>query len=98
MQIVKIRRVGNSNVVTLPHQFEAAGYTPGISVVIEQAPTGELILMPEDRVRTRVREIGRRVIEEHREALDLLEAFDRGEAISVDGELRRVTVDPSVSN
>lgn len=46
--------------------------------------------MPETRVRERVREIGRRVIGKHREALDLLEAHDRGEAEVVDGELRRV--------
>ena len=98
MQIVKIRRVGNSNVVTLPHQLEGAGYTLGTSVVIEQVPTGELILMPEDRVRARIREIGHRVIAEHREALDLLEAFDPGEAESIDGELRRGAVDSSASD
>ena len=95
MQIVKIRRVGNSDVVTLPHQLEAAGSTPGTSVVIEEAPTGELILMPEDWVRARVREIGRRVIEQDREALDLLAAYDRGEANSVDGELRRLSASRS---
>ncbi len=98
MQIVKVRRVGNSNVVTLPHQLEAAGYTPGTSVVIELAPTGELILMTADRIRARILEIGRRVIEEEREALDLLAAYDRGEAVSVDGELRRLPDSPSSSD
>ena len=90
MHVVKIRRVGNSNVVTLPHQLEAAGYAPGTSVVVEQTSTGELLLVPEDHLRDRIREIGRRVVAEHREALDLLEAFDRGEAVVADGELRRV--------
>ncbi len=98
MQIVKVRRVGNSNVVTLPHQLEAAGYTPGTSVVIELAPTGELILMTADRIRARILEICRRVIEEEREALDLLAAYDRGEAVSVDGELRRLPDSPSSSD
>lgn len=88
MHVVKIRRVGNSNVVTLPHQLEAAGYTPGSSVIIERAPTGELILMAEDRIRARIREIGRRVIEENREALALLAAYDQGEAEVVDGQLQ----------
>lgn len=91
MHVVKVRRVGNSNVVTLPQEYEAAGYTPGTSVVVEQTPTGEILVVPESRVRERVREIGRRVIDEHREALDLLEAHDRGEAAIVDGELRRVS-------
>ena len=90
MQVVKIRRVGKSNVITLPHHLEAAGYAPGTTIVVEQTPTGELLLVPESRVRERVQEIGRRVIAEHREALDLLAAYDRGEATSVHGELRRV--------
>lgn len=91
MQVVKIRRVGNSNVVTLPHALEAAGYTAGTSVVVEQTATGEVLLVPEGRIRDRIQEIGRRVIAEHREALDLMEAHDRGEAVSVDGEIRRTT-------
>jgi antitoxin component of MazEF toxin-antitoxin module len=89
MHVVKVRRVGNSNVVTLPQEYEAAGYVPGTSVVVEQTPTGELLVMPEARLRDGVQEIGRRVIAEHREALDLLEAHDRGQAVVVEGELRR---------
>ena len=89
MEIVKIRRVGNSNVVTLPRSLEAAGYVGGTSVVVEQTPTGEVVLIPESRVRDRFRGIGRRLIAEHREGLELLEAYDRGEAILADDELRR---------
>lgn len=80
MQIVKIRRVGNSNVVTLPHQLEAAGYTAGTSVVIEQTAEGHLLLMPVTSVRERIRAIGRQVVNEDREALALLAAVDRGDA------------------
>jgi antitoxin component of MazEF toxin-antitoxin module len=76
--VVKIRRVGNSNVVTLPREFERGGYAAGDSVVIEQLPTGELLLVPASRLREHIREIGRRNIEKHREALDMLEAHDRG--------------------
>lgn len=90
MQIVKIRRVGNSNVVTLPHHLEAAGFAPGTSVVVDQTPDGNVLLVPETSVRTSIPEIGRKVIREHREALDLLEAHDRGEAVLVDGEIRRI--------
>ena len=89
MQIVKIRRVGNSNVVTLPHQLEAAGYTAGTSVLVEQTPDGHLLLMPETSVRERIRAIGRQVIEEDREALALLEAVDRGDVVRAGGEFRK---------
>ena len=89
MHIVKIRRVGNSNVITLPREYESAGYTAGTSVVVELTAGGELVLLSEGRARTRIGEIGRRVVAEHREALDLLLAHDRGEAISRDGRLER---------
>ncbi|MCW3069809.1 MAG: hypothetical protein JWL67_2434, partial [Solirubrobacterales bacterium] len=29
MKIVKVRRVGNSNVISIPREFEAHGYAPG---------------------------------------------------------------------
>jgi antitoxin component of MazEF toxin-antitoxin module len=95
MHVVKIRRVGNSNVVTLPHELEEAGYTAGTSVVVEQTSTGEVFLVPEGRIRDQIEEIGRRVIADHREALDLMEAYDRGEAVAVDGEIRRTTAPPT---
>jgi antitoxin component of MazEF toxin-antitoxin module len=95
MQVVKIRRVGNSNVVTLPHELEAAGYAAGTSVVVEQTVTGEVLLVPENRVRDRIRELGRRVIQEDREALELLAAYDRGEPVEIEGEVRRKTVSDS---
>jgi antitoxin component of MazEF toxin-antitoxin module len=79
MHVVKVRRVGNSNVVTLPRSLEAEGFEEGASVVVEELPTGEVLLVPVARVRERMRAIGRRVIAEDREALDLLAAHDRGE-------------------
>ncbi len=79
MDSVKIRRVGNSNVVSLSRDFEELGYTEGTDVVVESLPTGELLIMPAARVRTHVREIGRRALAENREALEKLAAYDRGE-------------------
>lgn len=79
MDSVKIRRVGNSNVVSLSRDFEELGYTEGADVVVESLPTGELLIMPAGRVRTHIREIGRRAIAENREALEKLAAYDRGE-------------------
>jgi antitoxin component of MazEF toxin-antitoxin module len=72
MKIVKVRRVGNSNVVSIPREFEASGYTPGASVLIEELADGELRILPTERVRERVRQVAARVVTEHPEALEIL--------------------------
>ena len=36
MKVVKVRRVGNSNVVSIPRELEARGYAPGTSVLVEE--------------------------------------------------------------
>jgi antitoxin component of MazEF toxin-antitoxin module len=72
MKVVKVRRVGNSNVVSLPRELEALGYEPGTSVLIEELDGGELRILPTDQVRERIRGIGRRVVGEHAEALKIL--------------------------
>jgi antitoxin component of MazEF toxin-antitoxin module len=76
MKIVKVRRVGNSNVVSIPREFEARGYTPGSSVLVEELPNGELRIVPTDKVRERIREIGHRVVAERSEALQILADHD----------------------
>jgi antitoxin component of MazEF toxin-antitoxin module len=76
MKVVKVRRVGNSNVVSIPRELEARGYAPGTSVLIEQLEGGELRIMPAEQVRDRIRDIGRRVVEEHQEALTILAEHD----------------------
>ena len=89
MVIITVRRVGDEDVVPLPDHLGAAGYAAGARVVIQSTPGGDLLIVPEARWRERIQAIGRRVIGDHREALDLLAAYDRGEAVLVDGELRR---------
>ncbi|HVC35135.1 MAG TPA: hypothetical protein VNL16_16605 [Chloroflexota bacterium] len=79
MEIVKVRRVGTSNVVSLPRAFERLGYRPGTFVVLDDLPNGDIILRRADSVRKAVEAITPRVIEESQEALDLLAAYDRGE-------------------
>jgi len=76
MKVVKVRRVGNSNVVSIPKELEAIGYTPGSSVLVEELPDGELRILPTDHVRERIREVGRRVVAEHPEALQILADHD----------------------
>lgn len=74
---VKVRRVGNSNVVSLPRDLEQLGFREGTAVVVVPTPTGEVLLIPAERLDTFINELGARVIEENREALEKLAAYDR---------------------
>ncbi len=56
-------------------------------MVVESLPTGELLVMPAEKLRAHIRELGRRAIAENREALDKLAAYDRGEADVRTGKL-----------
>jgi antitoxin component of MazEF toxin-antitoxin module len=76
MKVVKVRRVGNSNVISIPREFEASGYTPGAEVLVEALADGELRILPADRVRERVRRVASRVVAEHPEAMDILANYD----------------------
>jgi antitoxin component of MazEF toxin-antitoxin module len=76
MKIVKVRRVGNSNVVSIPREFEAHGYAPGTSVLVEEFDGGELRILPTEQLRERIRTIGERVVAEHPEALKILAEHD----------------------
>jgi len=75
MKVVKVRRVGNSNVVSLPRELETRGYAPGTSVLVEELE-GELRIMPTDQVRDRIRGVGQRVVAQHAEALNILAEHD----------------------
>lgn len=72
MKVVKVRRVGNSNVISIPREFEAQGYAPGSSVLVEELPGGDLRIMSTEKVRERIRGIGARLVAEHDEALQIL--------------------------
>jgi antitoxin component of MazEF toxin-antitoxin module len=76
MKVVKVRRVGNSNVISIPREFEARGYAPGSSVLVEELSGGELRIMSTEKVRERIYDIGGRVVAEHREALQILADHD----------------------
>lgn len=72
VDILKVRRVGNSNVVSIPREFEAAGYVPGATVLVEQLEDGSLHLVRADDLRELILASGKRLVSEHREALDIL--------------------------
>jgi hypothetical protein len=75
MKVVKVRRVGNSNVISIPREFESRGYAPGASVLVEEFD-GELRIISAEQVHDRVRNVGRRLVGEHREALKILADHD----------------------
>jgi hypothetical protein len=58
--------------MSIPWEFEAIGYVPGSSVLVEELPGGEPRILPTDRLRDRVREIAARVVSEHPEAMEIL--------------------------
>ncbi|MDP9325978.1 MAG: hypothetical protein M3O87_05520 [Candidatus Dormibacteraeota bacterium] len=78
MKIVKIRRVGNSNVVTLPRDLESRGFAPETEVVVEETENGEIRIIPASHLRRLIRETGGHVVAENREALDILAEHDKG--------------------
>ena len=76
MKVVKVRRVGNSNVVSIPRELETRGFAPGTSVLVEELETGELRIIPTEQVRARIRDVGQRVVGGHAEALKILAEHD----------------------
>jgi hypothetical protein len=72
VKVVKVRRVGNSNVISIPREFEANGYTPGSSVLVGELPGGELWVISTEKVHERIRDIGGRVVADHAQALQIL--------------------------
>jgi len=77
MKINRVRRVGNSKVLSIPRELERIGFVDGAQVVIQELPSGEVRLLPADQVRAMVREYGRRVVSQNRKALDILADHDR---------------------
>jgi antitoxin component of MazEF toxin-antitoxin module len=76
MKVVQVRRVGESNVISIPQEFEALGYAEGSSVIVEEMPGGDLRIMSTENVRERIHDIGERIVAEHGEALQILADHD----------------------
>lgn len=72
MNIVKIRKVGNSNVITLPRGLQELGFSEGAQIIMESTPEGELRLIPVNSLLEAIRASGRKVTREHRDALAML--------------------------
>jgi antitoxin component of MazEF toxin-antitoxin module len=77
MRVLKVRRVGNSNVIAIPRELERLGYRPGASVVVDEQGDGSLRIVPAEQLRDLIRQAGRQVVAEDREALDILAKHDQ---------------------
>jgi antitoxin component of MazEF toxin-antitoxin module len=74
--MLKIRRIGNSNMVALPKEWEEAGFRPGAYVLIEQDQAGGIRMLRADDMAARIDAIGDEMIEKHAEALRILAEHD----------------------
>ena len=79
MKMLKIRRVGNSNMVALPKNWEADGFGPGDYVLVERDHAGEIRMLRAGDMAARVDALADEMIEKHAEALRILAEHDRGE-------------------
>ncbi len=86
MKVMKIRRVGNSNVISLPRELERLGYAAGASVVVEELAGGALRIVPADRVRQFIRDAVEQVVAEDQEALSILAEYERQQAVNSDSQ------------
>jgi antitoxin component of MazEF toxin-antitoxin module len=78
MALVEVRRVGNSNVITLPAGLGSHGFEPGSAVLVEAEDDGTLRVIPVPDVDTHVREVALTAIQRRRRTLEILEAHDDG--------------------
>jgi antitoxin component of MazEF toxin-antitoxin module len=77
MPVVKIRRVGNSNVITLPAEFETQGFAAGVAALLETQEDGSLRVTPLPDLNEHIRGLARTTAARRRRALAILEAHDR---------------------
>jgi antitoxin component of MazEF toxin-antitoxin module len=77
MKGMRIRRIGNSNMVALPSELEEVGYYPGIEVLVHAMPGGELRIVRADLARESTTDLARRLAETHRRTLEGLADHDR---------------------
>jgi antitoxin component of MazEF toxin-antitoxin module len=78
MKMLKIRRIGNSNMVALPKDWEDDGFAPGAFVLVERDQTGEIRMLRAGNVAAQVDALADEMIERHAEALRILAEHDRG--------------------
>ena len=79
MNGVKVRRVGNSNVITVPRELERYGLVEGMTVAFVPLRTGEILIVSADRMEDYIQQVGEQIIGRRRSALEKLAAHDQSE-------------------
>jgi len=74
--MIKVRRVGNSNMVALPKEWETSGFGPGAHLLVERDQTGEVRMLRADGITDRIDALADEMIEKHAEALRILAEHD----------------------
>jgi antitoxin component of MazEF toxin-antitoxin module len=77
---VKVRKVGNSHVITVPRELERYGLVDAAMVAFVPLRSGEILIVPAERMEEYIEQIGRRIVGRRARALDKLAARDRGDA------------------
>jgi len=77
---VKVRRVGNSNVVTIPRGLERYGFTEGQDVSFVPLETGEVLLVAAAQMETYMQQLGGQILARRGRAMATLAAHDGGGA------------------
>jgi antitoxin component of MazEF toxin-antitoxin module len=79
MRILKIRKVGNSQVVSIPREFASAGFGADAEVGMELGDDGLLYLkpLPPDERKQLVLRAVRSATKRHARAMQILEEYDR---------------------
>jgi len=75
--MVKIRRIGNSNMVALPKDWEDHGFAPGAYVLVERDQAGEIRMLRARDIAEQIDALADEMIEKHAEALRVLAEHDR---------------------
>lgn len=76
MKMLKVRRVGNSNMVALPKEWEEAGFGPGDFVLVERDLAGEIRMLRAGDLSGRIDALAEEMVEKHAKALKILADHD----------------------
>jgi hypothetical protein len=74
---MRSRRIGNSNMVALPSELEKAGDRPGVEILVQGMPDGQVRIARADLAQESTREVAHRPAERHRRALERRADHDR---------------------
>ena len=76
MKVLKVRRVGNSNMVALPKEWEGSGFGAGDYVLVERDPAGEIRMLRAGDITGRIDALAGEMVVKHAKALKILADHD----------------------